>query len=113
MSTNTEFVRVAGPIECQPWCEDHDGHVNELCTADQVCFSDERWISLSESGVDINADGVTRDAIGLYLSTTNGTPTLTIDPDSVSDGMRLTADELDTFIENMTELRAVLRAEQA
>jgi hypothetical protein len=44
----TTHARPTGPIVCTPWCEDGDGHPNELFAEDQRCFSPSLRVELSE-----------------------------------------------------------------
>ena len=35
------------PIECTPWCHNRDGHLNDWCREDQVCWSDATFVPSS------------------------------------------------------------------
>jgi hypothetical protein len=35
------------PIECMPWCRAQDGHPNDWCRVDQVCWSEKSSLELS------------------------------------------------------------------
>lgn len=107
MSTN--LARVTGPIECQPWCEDHTGHADEIFAVDQACYGAESWVWMSKTGVDVNGDGVTQSAIGVHLSNSEGTPTVFLDTDRIAGMLRFTADEADALAALLTAHAAELR----
>ena len=57
MSTETE-IRQLPPITCQPWCEDGDGHPNEIFPEDQWCMSAEQTVQVSHYPSFKGPDGV-------------------------------------------------------
>jgi hypothetical protein len=109
MSTNTESAHVTGPIECQPWCEDQDGHADETFTADQVCFGAESWVWMSKAGVDVSGDGVTQSAIGVHLQNIGGESYIALNPDRITGLLQFTADEADALAALLTAHAAELR----
>lgn len=52
-------------IECAPWCADHDGHLNEWCREDQVCWSPAEYIDMSLREVHVEAAGEFPQSIGV------------------------------------------------
>jgi|SRR5258705_6709993 hypothetical protein len=48
--TTTERPNVQ-PIECTPWCHSGDGHPNDWCREDQVCWSDATYVQLSREPI--------------------------------------------------------------
>jgi hypothetical protein len=55
-----------GPITCQPWCQESDGHPTERGREDQRCFGVEHRVHLSTEPTTLTSDG---SIVPTYLNT--------------------------------------------
>lgn len=56
MTTHDRPAPPAGPITCQPWCQDGEGHADALCADDQICFTTELFVPTS-TAEPVSVDG--------------------------------------------------------
>lgn len=109
-SNSAKSARATGPVECQPWCQDHNGHWLTPGAAyvplveDQYCTSAESMFELSHGPADGPAD-----EIGLFLVDDHGTRYIGINPDFVNGMWRLTADKADALAAMITSMAGKLR----
>lgn len=66
VGTMTTTERHAIPaIACAPWCEDGDGHINEIGREDQTCWGTGTYVSLSREEVELDHYGVHEPRLGV------------------------------------------------
>lgn len=112
-------TRSMGPVTCQPWCSDGDGHGNQWCIEDQGCWSTDHVVvasledpALDSNGLyscevqvnlrqDISTPEQPRDRPYVYLTMTH--PTLSVDA-----GVALTPAEATQLRDSLTAVLGML-----
>lgn len=99
---------VTGPIVCQPWCEDHDGHTGEIFAVDQVCMSKLTYVHLSMGDVEMDSGGVWGSGITVYVRDDHGSMSVAVGADE-GGTWHMSAVEADAFAQVLTDHARILR----
>lgn len=86
-TTEKRPTPAAGPVVCQPWCTDSDGHPGEVFAMDQSCYTEDLHIPLSRPGLMQDNDVmVTPEWLSVYARQDPGagTPVLVVSVDGMA-----------------------------
>ena len=67
-------IQYLPPVECQPWCDQGDGHPDQCFTSDQACWSPSDYVALSLERMHVERAGEFPQQIGAMARSRPGEP---------------------------------------